>query len=69
MKKIVLLLVSIPLLLVSCSSTPDTASPQEQEQVDQAFEQVYQHFERGLIVDNRYFGYFGYSLIVDGGTM
>ncbi len=51
MKKIVLLLVSIPLLLVSCSSTPDTASPQEQEQVDQAFEQVYQHFEQVLILD------------------
>ena len=51
MKKIVLLLVSILLLLVSCSSTPEPTSPQEQEQVNQAFEEVYHHFEQMLILD------------------
>ncbi|MBO7174709.1 MAG: LysM peptidoglycan-binding domain-containing protein [Spirochaetaceae bacterium] len=53
MKKIVLLLVSISMLLVSCSSTPEATvqQVQEQEQVEQAFEEVYQHFEQVLILD------------------
>lgn len=53
MKKIVLLLGSILLLLVSCSSTPEATvqQVQEQEQVEQAFEEVYQHFEQVLILD------------------
>lgn len=51
MKKIVLLLVSILLLFVSCSSTPEQTSQQEQEKVDQAFEEVYNHFGQMLILD------------------
>lgn len=53
MKKIVLLLGSILLLLVSCSSTPEATvqQVQEQEQVEHAFEEVYHHFEQVLILD------------------
>lgn len=51
MKKIVLLLGSILLLLVSCSSTPEATVQQEQEQVEHAFEEVYHHFEQVLILD------------------
>ena len=51
MKKIVLLAVSTVLLFVSCASSPEKPAEVVQEEVNQAFEEVYGHYEQVLILD------------------
>lgn len=54
MKRFLLPLVAISLLFVSCASTPTETAEQNaeaQEKMDQAFEEVYNHFDQVLIMD------------------
>lgn len=51
MKKMILLVTSIVLLLASCASSPEETAQQEQEQVNQAFKEVYSDFDTMLILD------------------
>lgn len=51
MKKMVLLAISTILVFVSCASSPEKAAEVQQAEVNQAFEEVYGHFEKLLILD------------------
>lgn len=54
MKRFFLPLVAISLLFVSCASTPTKTAEEDaktQENVNQAFEEVYNHFNQMLIMD------------------